>query len=360
MRATMNVLRYSILLFVLFFSFLSADELPTYKMVDLGVFGADESQAHAINDKGQVLGTFREGANDYLFLWDKVNGLTIIEYLEKMSCWNCKLNNNGQIVGLNESYHKVVYWDVNAGFWEIESSKDGIRLVAFNDNGQILGNIGHQMIIWDHGKKINLTNLFHEQVSGKWTSCQAVSLNNRGHVVITANKQRENPQDQNTGTKSFIWKDGSFSMIMPEIGWGTDVAVRCMDDDENMIVSLDGERQYFVNQSKYMFIPCQGCDRIRNGVPISQGCLPGKLKKDRHGNLYFSKGVQIKNLLIRETPYNSCILLTMIADQNSNGYVVGLNDTLYGMHAFLAIPDTAKDNTTKKHKMNKCDLYGCN
>lgn len=351
----MKVLRYSILLFVVFFSFLSADELPTYKMVDLGVFGTDQSQAIAINDKGQVLGTFNEGANRYLFLWDEISELTIIEHPEKVNYWGSKLNNYGQIVSLNESHNKVVYWDANAGFWEIESSKDGINLTAFNDKGQILGMVGHQIILWDHGKKINLTSQFQEQIPGKWYSFKSVSLNNHGHVVFTAYKQNENQQDQNYGTKSFIWKDGSFTMIMPEIGWGNDVQVCCMDDEENMIVSLysqhnDTDSQYFVNQSKYMFVPCPECHGIRNGVPISTECLPGKLKKDRHGNLYFSRGIQIKKLLNRESPYNSDLLFKIISDQNSSGYVVGTIDTMYGMHAFLAIPETEKNNNNENSK----------
>lgn len=329
----MKVLHYSIFLFAAFFSFLSADELPTYKMVDLGVFGTDESQALTVNEKGQVLGVCFEGANKYLFLWDENNGLTIIGYPKDGQWWNFKLNNNGQIAGLGESLNrvsKVVFWDANTGFWEIESSKDEIDLVGFNDNGQVLGNVNSQIILWDHGKKINLTSLFHEQIHGKWNSFSAVSLNNHGHVAIRAYKIAENQQDKNIGTKSFIWKDGLFSMILPEIGWETDVSVHCMDDDENMIVYLSHKRglshsqyngQYFVNQSKCMFVPCSGCERLRNGVPLAIHCLPGTLKKDRHGNLYFSKGVQIRKLLKEEFPYYN-IFETGIMDQNSNGYVV--------------------------------------
>lgn len=351
----MKIQHYFIFIIVASFSFLSADEfLPTYKMVDLGLFGTDESQAIAVNEKGQVLGTFNEGKYRYFFLWDETNGLAIIEALENRGFEPYKLNNNGQTVGIGSDNKttKIIYWDANAGFWEIESSKDGVAFVDFNDLGQILGYIGHQIILWDHGKKINLTSLFHEQVPGKWQSLWAVSLNNHGHVVFTANQQ-----DQKYGTKSFIWKDGSFTMILPESGWETSVEVNCMDDDENMIVYINSQRndihsgQYFVTQSKHMFIPCQECDIIRNGVPVKRKCLPGKLKKDRHGNLYFSKGVQIKKLLKEEFPYYNISETTEITDQNSSGYVVGTLDTMYpGRHAFLAIPENANINNNENSK----------
>jgi hypothetical protein len=349
----MKIFNCFILLFVCLFAFLSAsaDELPKYKMVDLGVFETDSSHALAVNEKGQVLGSCYEGVYQYLFLWDEDTGLTIIELPTGIIHWSLKLNNNGQIAGIihSNSMHKIVYWDVNSGFLELESSKNRIDSVEFNDKRQILCNIQEQMILLDHGKKIDLTNLFHEQIPGKWSSFRSVSLNNHGHVAFNVYKDNETKQDQNIGEKSFIWKDGSFSMILPEIGWETSVQIQYMDDNGNMIVNLSPKRggvhgQYFVNQSKNIFIPCQGCEKIRNGVPISRECLPGSLKKDRQGNLYFYRGVQIGKLLKEELPYYNISETAEIIDQNSSGYVVGSVDTMYpGRHAFLAIPKASKN-----------------
>lgn len=348
----MQLLKDLIFIFVVAFSSVSAENLPKYRMIDLGVFETDQSYASAINNNGQVLGTYREGACNFIFLWDQVNGITIIDSPE-VNIESLKLNENGQIAYISylNNICKVFYWDNHLGFWEVESSKENIQIVAFNAIGQILGNVGNQMFIWDHGKKTNLTALFREQVPGNWSSFQATSLNNHGHVAFSAYKSNTTGQQdgQDTwGEKSFLWKDGLFKIIMPEKNWGDSISVMCMDDDENMIVNTYSQSggawsQHFISKSNNISAACQGCDIIRNGLPIARDCLPGKLKKDNYGKLYFSKGVQIKKLFDDEFPYYNIPNTTEIYDQNSKGYVVGGIDTMFqGCHAFLAIPETQK------------------
>lgn len=326
--------------------------LPSYKIIDLGLFGTDSSCADQVNEKGQVFGWFQENNSIYPFIWEENKDIAVIDYPNGNFSGSGKLNNKGQIVSLFSSQvglnhiKKVIFWDPNYGFWELESSKDHIQLIDFNDNGQVLGFIreqgDNQIIIWDHGKKINLTALFQQEIPGKWNDFKAFSLNNKGHVAISAYRLPKNQQDKNKGSRLFIWKEESFSEIKICLDVNSNsysVYSAYLDDDENVIINLGGNTNYFVNQSKLICIPCSGCNRILNGIPIAVDCLPSNLKRDRYQNYYFFEGIQIKKLFKEEMPYFNVTDYTYISDQNSKGYVVGSIDTLYGRHAFLAIPD---------------------
>lgn len=333
-----------------------AEDLPKYRMVDLGLFGMDNSYAIAINERGQVLGVCEEGGCNFVFLWNEGNGLKLIDWPNGYNIRNLKFNNNGQIAGISHSnsIYKILYWDVNIGFWELESSTNPIYLIAFNDKGQVLGSVGDQIYLWDHGKKTNLTVLFQKQVPGNWNSIRAVSLNNHGHVALNVDKANATQHDP--GFRSFLWKDGLFKAVILESEWNTVINVQCVvnavnvvciDDDDNMILTLFsdlgggyGHLQYFISPLKNVFASCKGCELIKNGLPIARDCLPGKLKTNKQGRLYFSNGLKIKKLLQEQPPYYNIAATGKRLDQNAKGYVVGVVGTMFpGSHAFLAIPD---------------------
>lgn len=52
--------KFLFILFVVLSLFASAEDLQKYKMIDLGLFGTDESQALVVNEKGQVAGVLIE------------------------------------------------------------------------------------------------------------------------------------------------------------------------------------------------------------------------------------------------------------------------------------------------------------
>jgi hypothetical protein len=338
----------SILFIAISFSTVSAEDLPKYRMVELGVFGTDQSNAIAVNEKGQVLGTCWEGNHQFIFLWDELNGLKIIDLPKGSSLWELKLNGNGQIAGVSntDSIYRAFYWDPNFGLWELESSTNQIYVTAFNDKGQVLGSIGDKMFLWDHGKKTNLTVLFQKQVPGNWNSISTVALNNHGHVAFNAYESKVAEPRR----RCFLWKDDCFKMILPEITLEDEVNAMCLDDDGNMIVYTYPRKGgshsfFFISESRNIFASCPGCELIRNGLPIVRDRLNGQLKKDVKGRLYFSNGLQIKKMFKEEYPYYNISNSTDICDQNSRGYVVGTIDTMFpGRHAFLAIPEIERED----------------
>jgi hypothetical protein len=337
-RILMKLLNFISIIFVFYFFNITAENSSNYKMLDLGVFGTDRSVAMQVNEQGQVFGYCSEGRSELNFLWDEIEGMKIVNIPE--GAYTTKLNNNGQITGVystNSSY-RIFIWDSNMGFWDIESFKDTIFIMGFNDELQILIQ-SQDIYLLDHGKRINLTIHFREQYPGNWSSFRAVSLNNKGQVAFNVCKTENNISYQ----RAFLWKDGTFQMIMPEKGGN--ISLVGIDDFENMIVDITNSDSgfggcYFVNPSKNIIAHCDGT-HIRNGMPINLNCLPDSLKKDNEGKLYFTRGIPIKKLIKEESPYFNVANSIDVWDQNSKGYVVGSIDTIYsGSHAFLAIPIT--------------------
>lgn len=173
----MKILNHLLFILVVNFSFISAEDLPKYKMIDLGVFGRDQSYAISINERGQVLGICEEGSTSFLFIWDELKGLKIIDRPEGFNTCELKFNNNGQFAGVCflDSFYRIFLWDQYLGFWELETSKNGIEIAALNDKGQILGRIGDEIFLWDHGKKTDLTALFREKIPGEWNSFPSIN-----------------------------------------------------------------------------------------------------------------------------------------------------------------------------------------
>ena len=204
----MPIFRLFILLFITSFCVVHSENLPTYRMVDLGLFETDSSYAYSINEKGQILGTFQENNRSYFFIWDEINGIKFIEPPEHHIFSSMMLNNEGQIAGKmllpSSNNQTIFYWDINLGFWEIESGITNCFIYGFNDKGQILGVLNGQIILWDHGKKINLSSLFYSQIPGEWSSLHSPRLNNFGHVALLAYDQK---LEQN---RLFIWNPLGF------------------------------------------------------------------------------------------------------------------------------------------------------
>jgi hypothetical protein len=336
----MKIIKTLVFAFVATFAAISAENYPEYRIVDLGLWGTDQSEAVAINENGQVLGTYREGNYSEIFLWDMENGLKIIVPPPGISsCKPEKLNDNGQIVisAKSKGFNKIFLWDPYCGYWEVESTEKWIHVLAFNNNGQILLNIGNKLVLFERGAKCDLTDLLAKQIPGQWLLYGDASLNNHGHVAFSSQINYSN----HCSRKSFLWKDGYFSVIMPEMSDNGQLFIRALDDAGNMIIYTSKSPYngtFFIDHLNNIPIRCGNYSIIIDGFPVDLDSLPGEMRKDKGGNLYISNGFRISALIKNEFPYDKTQRLN-VRDRNSKGYVVGTGETDFcASHAFLAIP----------------------
>lgn len=189
-------------------------------------------------------------------------GINIIELPQHSH--DLKLNNKGQIAGNYrdgpESPMHGFIWDPITGFCHISSLGQGdIFVYAINDLGQIIGEalvfddeedeLFLNPFLWDHGKTINLTEEFYRQISGDWFHLQTTSINNLGQIIITAKRKVAKHKQI---TKSFLLKDGNFSLIIPEKNHELTVDVKALDDNGNMIAEIEDKTGF----SKKVFLKC--------------------------------------------------------------------------------------------------------
>src|SRR5690606_321021 len=102
------------------------------------------------------------------------------------------------------------------------------------------------LVFWDRGNLIDVNNELNKFVLGEWSYYGwSRYINNQGHVAFSVQKTEKVNNTTKTLYKSFLWKDGSFTMLLPEFT-NSNVFVTCLDDQGNMIVSVDG-KPYFIN-----------------------------------------------------------------------------------------------------------------
>lgn len=334
---------------------LKMENLPTYEIIDMGVLGTDESEAIAINEQGQVLGKLKDGGTWQIFLWDKENGLQILDLpSDSKVC----LNNCGHIAG---SFSGGVFlWFPETGIFNLGPfNGEIVTLNKLNDNGQIIVTSQSKELqsfhgynfykstvyLWSRENTINLTKAFNAQFPHYSPAIVFNSMNNRGEIVVTSYTPYIPPNKNKVEIllKSFLWKDGKFQEFFSQYIPDRYINVTDMDDEGNMIVQISNhsyEQRFFFSASNEIIELQRKFSHfiLRNGSPQIVYCLPSTLKKKADGLFYFSPGAEIKKLMNNTYPYwtNDA----WICDQNSQGYAVGNSDTIYPnqRHAFLAVP----------------------
>jgi probable HAF family extracellular repeat protein len=96
-----------------------------YTLTGLGDLpgGIYSSQAHAINDLGEIVGGSHPGSNGHVFLWDRTNGMQDLHHLlpESFSSSGLAINNMGQIVvdTYTSTGFRAFRWDPASGLQDL-------------------------------------------------------------------------------------------------------------------------------------------------------------------------------------------------------------------------------------------------
>jgi len=183
---------------------LEAARAPVVSIRELGTLGGAVSQAKAVNRRGQVVGTSRDGlGRTRAFLWQEDLGIVDLQPLTGVNTSANDINDNGEIVGGGDTG----FGDFHAYFLSAGTSFDLGTLggneseaLAVNGRGQVAGHSRsggagaapkHAFVIAEPGTMIDLGSL------GGATSV-AHDLNDRGDAVGLAETKTGAP-------RAFVW-----------------------------------------------------------------------------------------------------------------------------------------------------------
>ena len=164
------------------------------KMTDLNPVPGSSSNAVSINDSGQIIGTF--GNTNLAGTWLFSNGtVTILS----QTITGFFINNNGQIVGQNQSNHHGALYS-NGAWTDLGSGPagaSGSAAFSINDLGQIVGFAGfpaksyhpfipatQHAIIFTSSGAVDLNSLI--PANSGYTLNFAVGINDAGQIAVDA------------------------------------------------------------------------------------------------------------------------------------------------------------------------------
>jgi len=158
---------------------------------DLGTLDGDWSEAHGLNNIGQVVGVADTPSGPHAFLWIDGSGMKDIGILPGDSSSRANhVNDQGKVVGASEGMQGVraFLWTRTAGIQELASLPSGSYSEAFgiNNRGQIVGqsgsSLGTRAVLWSDGSVVDLNDLVPDLPVGTILT-GAFSINDNGQIV---------------------------------------------------------------------------------------------------------------------------------------------------------------------------------
>jgi len=175
------------------------------------------STAYAINDAGQVTGSFVTGGQQRAFIYDNGVVTNLGTLPSGTGSYGFDINNKGQVVGaaLNSSgQFRAVLWS-NGSIVDLGtlSGYATSHAYAINDAGQIVGTVSNgyptyssRAFLWENGVMTDLGNV------GANDSVSAADINNTGQIVGSARV---------TGSyryTAFMWNAGAITNLNLVLG----------------------------------------------------------------------------------------------------------------------------------------------
>jgi len=294
-----------------------AARAPVVSIRELGTLGGAVSQAKAVNRRGQVVGTSRDGlGRTRAFLWQEDLGIVDLKPLTGVNTSANDINATGDIVGGGDTG----FGDFHAYFLSAGTSFDLGTLggneseaLAVNGRGQVAGHsrsggVGaapkHAFVIAEPGTMIDLGSL------GGATSV-AHDLNDRGEVVGLA-------ETKTGAARAFVWTatDG-----MRDLGTLGAASMALGINDRTEVVGGSGHAFLWTEQDGMVDLGTLGGRTSCANDVNDLGCIVGVSQTGATD----ARGLPVTRAFLR-TPDGSMLALGTLGGEHSSAAAISEDD----------------------------------
>lgn len=338
---------------------------PMYKVVDLGLQESDRSEAIAVNDNGQVVGSYWMFGNKYYFKWTEEDGIRLLDLPETAVIR--VLNNAGQITGnYKDSTNKDrgFIWDVSSGFRDLGTLGGGwTRVYDMNNLGQVVGESESENIsfvdgareqhafIWQNDSMQDLGALSGD-LGFLGDRSVATSINDHGQIIGLSNYPiAHKAKLQRSNERVVLWQNGVIEEIKNSVEPQYSTFSAFSINNQGLATYEDNRLgdfivDVFTNNSTLISFPMHAPAEINDKGDIFLFHRHNYVFEKKAASWVISNGViysviDFFNFYIRSS--NSKQWLQNSLDGaygfNNNNWIVGVAENIYGeKHAVLLLP----------------------